>query len=273
MKRFLLLSLFSFLAVSICTSQESTSKIHMNLGSLMNEGMIVGIGKKTNENRVWGLTIAEFSLSQSELYNTGGNISGNNNSSFTNEDVTNKLSLGVFTKKYKNNFFTFSSLHGSYRTLPSSQETLPNYVINYSYSAVNSTNDAIEFVMDSQEFTRQIDYDRSKSYEYNISINQGFGYSYKLSEKFRLEGGLFAIFSYNYMKTTIDRGVIINGFFDGYWEYDPNATVISGGNVIYNSRLVSGYEVDLYENDFEEETTNGFDLKICLSVGLAIDLN
>lgn len=43
--------------------------------------------------------------------------------------------------------------------------------------------------------------------------------------------------------------------------------------VIYNSRLVPGYEVDLYENDFEEETVNGFDLKFCLSLGLAVDLN
>ena len=273
MKQFFFTVIFS-LAASLCLGQESKSKIHMNLGSLMNEGMLVGIGKKTNNNRVWGFTITEFSLSQSELNNTGGSISGDTLSSFATEDMSNQFSLGVFTKKYKNDFFIFSSIQGSYRTIPLDHEVLPNYIINYNYNAVNSSNDGLDYVIDSQEFTRQIDYDRSNSFGYSISFNQGFGYSYNLSEKFRLEGGIFAIFKYNYMQKTIDRGVTIDGFFNGYWEWDPNATVYPGdGTVIYNSRLVPGYEVDLYENDFEEETVNGFDLKFCLSLGLAVDLN
>ena len=49
----------AFLITFSITAQE-TSKIHINLGTIMNQGMQVGIGKKVNENRYFWFNYSRF---------------------------------------------------------------------------------------------------------------------------------------------------------------------------------------------------------------------
>ena len=133
----------------------------------MNQGMQVGIGKKVNENRVVGLTIADFNLSQNSYdNNNGGTLNGVNQPSLSTDLNSNRLSLGLFTKKYQsNNFFFFTSINYSYQQ-GKLTESLPQYEISYFYNAVSEGNDALEFVSESQVFDREVIYDNSKSYSY-----------------------------------------------------------------------------------------------------------
>ena len=75
--------------------------------------------------------------------------------------------------------------------------------------------------------------------------------------------------TYNNSYNKIDRSVEINGFFQGYWQYDPTATEYDEDfNLIYHSELVPGYQVNISEIDYLEESEGGFDVKACVSVSL-----
>ena len=62
---------------------------------------------------IFGLTIADFNLSQNSYdNNNGGTLNGVNQPSLSTDLNSNRLSLGLFTKKYQsNNFFQFIYLN------------------------------------------------------------------------------------------------------------------------------------------------------------------
>jgi len=243
-------SFFCLLSFSLI-GQESPSNIHLNLASIMGQGIQVGIGKKIN-NKVIGLTIADLGLSTQNFDNNGGGMIGNViNAPVSNSLNTNKISLGAFIKKYKkNNIFTFSAINGSYTNYKTSV-TLDEYLVPYGYFDSESV-----YISGFHSYDRVIDYDNSKASSYSIGFTSGVGYVYKINELFNLEAGLFGNITFNNSFSKIDRGVSIDGFVPGYWQ---------------SGVLVTGYEFSYYEADFLEESASDLDINLGVSVSLVFN--
>ena len=235
MKKLLLLLIVPLLSFT------QNDNVQINLGHSGTEGMDFGIGFKVFKGGYLGLSLGEYNSHNLEHDITFSDAHYTNAVTFDNEEF-NGLQYGVFFKKYFKEFFIYASYSGGNSDYKTSNSTLSYNTESFYYLTPNESGSQVNNTLMSYT-TETVTITNSNINESLLESKLGLGYSYKISEKFRMEASIFTVMKQLKTENSTTSTATTTGYIPGYALGSYTNYTVQGSEIVYGSTWVPGENI------------------------------
>ena len=216
--------------------------MQINLGHNGTEGMDFGIGFKIFKGSYLGLSLSEYNSHNFKHDITFSNAHYTDAVTFDNEEF-NGLQYGVFFKKYFKEFFIYASYSGGSSDYKTSNSELSYNTESFYYLTPNESGSQVNNALMSYN-TETVTITNSSISESLSESKLGLGYSYKISEKFRMEASIFTIMKKLKTEDSNTSTATTSGYIPGYALGSYTNYTVQGSEIVYGSTWVPGESVN-----------------------------
>ena len=236
MKKLLLLIIIPLISFT------QNDNVQINLGHSGTEGMDFGIGFKVFNGGYLGLSLAEYNSHNFEHDITFSNLHFTDAVTYDNEEFSG-LKYGVFFKKYFKDFFIYASYSGGSNDYTTSSSTLSYSSEFFYYLTPNESGSQLDNTLMSYT-TETVTITNSSISESLLESKLGLGYSYKISEKFRMEASIFTIMKQMKTENSTTSTATTTGTIPGYALGNYSNYTMQGTQLVYGSTWVPAANIN-----------------------------